>query len=159
MRPYHRSYRLIAVSKFLKKDRVVDLTSTTKREALDELVHVLCKSLAGAISCDELLKAILDRETKITTGVGVGVAIPHARLASAADFAIAIGRCKAGVDYDSFDGGLVHLLFLVVSPPQAYERYLNIHAKIALLLSNEEFRNRLLAAKDSLEIYRLMKGK
>ena len=159
MRTYHRSYKLVQVSKFLKRDRVWDLKGSTKKDVLTEMVSVLCKSLGGSISCEELLQAVLNRETKISTGVGVGIAIPHARLTSAKDFAIALGRCKDGVDYDSFDGGLVYLILLIVSPRQEYARYLNIHAKIALLMSNEEFRNKLIQSKDSDEMYRLMKGK
>lgn len=137
----------------------MDLTGGTKSEVLNELVQVLSKSLGGAIDANQLLKAILEREAKISTGVGVGIAIPHARLASANDFAIAIGRCKDGVPYEAFDEGLVHLVFMIVSPAQQYAMYLNVHAKIALLMSNEEFRNKLMAAKTSDDIYRLMKGK
>ena len=137
----------------------MDLKGTTKGEVLSEMVHVLSKSLGVAIHPDELLKAILGREAKISTGVGVGIAIPHARLASVQEFALAIGRCKNGVAYESLDEGPVTLIFMIASPAQQYALYLNIHAKIALLMSNEEFRDKLIAAKDSDEIYRLMKGK
>ena len=143
----------------MKRDRVVDLKATTKGEVLSEMVHVMSKSLGGTIPPDALLKAILDRESKISTGVGVGIAIPHARLASVQEFTVAIGRCKTGVAYEALDEGPVTLIFMIVSPAQQYALYLNLHAKIALLMSNEEFRNKLIAAKDSDEIYRLMKGK
>ncbi len=159
MRTYHRSYKLIQISKFLKRDRVVDLLGTSKADVLKELVAVLAKSLGGSANPDELLKAILDREAKISTGVGIGIAIPHARLASAREFAIAIGRSKEGVAYDSFDAGKVHLIFMILSPAQEYGQYLNIQAKVALLMSNEEFRNKIIAAKDSDEMVRLLKGK
>ena len=163
MRTFHRSYKLIQISKFIKRDRVVDLIGSTKGEVLSELVQVMSKSMGG-ISCSslnpsELLKMILDREAKFSTGVGVGIAIPHARLASLKEFAIAIGRCRAGIAYDALDAGSVYLIFMILSPAQEYARYLNIHAKVALLMSNEEFRNKVLAAKDSDEIFRLMKGK
>jgi len=159
MRPYHRSYKLVQISNYIKKDRVVDLKGTTKGEILAELVSVLARSMASTIDPVELLRAILQREARISTGVGVGVAIPHARLVSAKDFAIAVGRCKSGVFYESFDEGPVYLVFLILSPTQEYGQYLNVHAKIALLMSNEEFRNKLIQAKDAQEIYRLMQGK
>ncbi len=159
MRTYHRSYKLIQVSRLLKRDRVAELQGNSKAEVLAEMVGLLSKSLGGGTNPEELLKAILDREAKISTGVGVGIAIPHARLASVKEFAVAIGRCKNGVAYESFDEGLVHLIFMIVSPAQEYGRYLNIHAKIALLMSHEEFRNKLIGAKDSDEIFKLMKGK
>ena len=111
MRTYHRSYKLIQVSRFLKRDRVADLKGITKEEVLAEMVRLLHKSLAGGVSPEELLKAILCREAKISTGVGVGIAIPHALLAPVKEFALAVGRCKNGVAYESFDGGLVNLIF------------------------------------------------
>lgn len=138
---------------------MVELKGTTKQEVLAEMVGAVSKSLADAVNSEELLKAILEREAKISTGVGVGIAIPHARLVSVKDFTVAIGRSKTGVAYESFDEGVVHLIFMIVSPAQQYALYLNIHAKIALLMSNEEFREKLIAAKDTDEIYKLMRGK
>ncbi len=158
MRTYHRSYKLIQVSKYLKRDRVLDLQSADKAGVLGEMVAAMAKSIGG-LDPQALLKAILERESKISTGVGVGIAIPHARLADMKEFAVGIGRCKVAVAYDSSDEEPVYLVFMIVSPVHQQGLYLNIQAKIALLMSNEEFRNKVLHAKDADEMFRFMKGK
>ncbi len=66
---------------------------------------------------DDVVTAVVAREELGSTGIGNGIAIPHAKHKAVTDFTGAIGRSKSGVDFGSLDGELVHLIFLLISPP------------------------------------------
>ncbi len=108
---------------------------------------------------ESLFQAVLQRERTMTTGVGIGIAIPHAKTDACSDFVIAIGRKKGGLVYDSLDGGLVYLVIMIAGPASRYDTYLNIHAKVVLLMANAEFRQKLINAETTDEIYAMLKGK
>jgi len=142
----------------LKRNRVVDLRSTSKDDVLREMVDVAATS-PYVLDKEALLKSVMEREAKMTTGIGIGIAIPHAKTNACTDFVIAIGRKKGGLVYDALDGGLVYLVVMIAGPASRYDTYLNIHAKIVLLMACPEFRQRLINAETSDDIYHLLKGK
>jgi len=102
---------------------IPDLQSTTKREAIQELVDVLVRE--GRLAkgrAPAALKALMAREELGSTGVGRGVAVPHATQKELTRVVGAIGLSKKGVDFRSLDGKPVDLVFLILSPPDSPDR-------------------------------------
>jgi mannitol/fructose-specific phosphotransferase system IIA component (Ntr-type) len=104
---------------FLIDDAIVpDLRATTKEEAIREiLVHLASSGAVDANDLDGAAQAILSREELGSTGIGHGVAIPHASLPSVCREVGAVAGTRQGIDFNSRDGRPVHLIFLLLSPP------------------------------------------
>ncbi|MGQ9707590.1 MAG: PTS sugar transporter subunit IIA [bacterium] len=115
----------------LRVDRIkLELATGKKPEVLKELV-MLIRQGEGA---EMLLQTLLKREELGSTGIGRGIAIPHGRSLLLDKLEIAVGRSTKGVDFDSIDRKPVHLLFLVMAPPQdPGNQYLITLGRIALI--------------------------
>ena len=128
--------------------RAIDLNVSvaSKEEAIDHLVDLMDKS--GKISDKAAYKkGILAREAQTSTGIGEGIAIPHAQVAAVKKAGLASMTVPDGVDYDSLDGQPAKLFFMIAAPEGAGNVHLQALAKLSMLLMNEEFRTRLMAAK------------
>jgi mannitol/fructose-specific phosphotransferase system IIA component (Ntr-type) len=115
---------------FLREDAIsLSLTATTKDEVLAELVRLLRLEPAAA---DALFRLLQRREELGSTGVGRGIAIPHARSFFVDRLRLAFARHATGVNYDAIDGNLVHNFFLIVAPPvEVSNLYLPVLGRIA----------------------------
>jgi len=103
------------VGSLVSKDVVkVPLEAYDKEEAIAELVELLIRS-EKVRDRDGVLKALYERETKGSTGIGGGVAIPHAKHPDLKGVALAVGVSPDGIEFDAVDGEPVHLIFLVVA--------------------------------------------
>ncbi len=136
------------VYELLKKSNIImQLEKTPKKEIIKGLIHHLPEDEVS----DELRKgiftAIMKRESIESTGIGNGVAIPHARLDEIRDFYIVLGLSKDGIDFEATDKKTVHIVFLVLSRGQDKVLYIRVLARLARLLHNDEFRNGLLEQK------------
>lgn len=110
------------------------------------MVTVLDK--AGKLNDRQAYKeAILNRESQSSTGIGEGIAIPHAKTASVINPAIAFGRSKDGVDYESLDGQPAHLVFMIAATEGANNTHLEALSRLSTLLMREEIRKQLLEAE------------
>jgi mannitol/fructose-specific phosphotransferase system IIA component (Ntr-type) len=130
---------LIDLSRYLADERVIDLTCTTKEAALEELT----RTFAGAREVADpraLLQAVLQRERIVSTGIGLGVAVPHAKIAGVTEFVIAYGRSKAGIPFGAIDDAPVHHIVLIAGPPEQQQRYLQFLATVTLRLKRAEVR-------------------
>jgi PTS system nitrogen regulatory IIA component len=136
---------MIPLGPFLDPCRTVDLRASTKREALVEICRVLegCAHVADPAAFE---RAVLDREEAMSTGIGLGIAVPHAKIPSVKDFVLALGRSRAGIEFNSLDGRPVHLVVLIAGPEDRQARYLQVLAGVTLRLKREEVRKALLAA-------------
>lgn len=105
----------------------------------------------------ELFERIKYRESLGTTGIGEGVAIPHARNALVKEMVLLLGRSKNGVDFCSLDGQPVHLFFLLLIPQEEKVKNLAVLAEIARLVKKPDFLNQLLEAPDAKAVYKLLK--
>ncbi len=90
------------INQFLKPDCVIDLGIVSKEEALMTLVETLCKS-QKIENCHLVKQAIIARESLMSTGIGFGIAIPHARFDFLDHFIVGMARCKNGINYESMD--------------------------------------------------------
>lgn len=144
------------ITDYMSKDLIsLDLKGTNKTEALKELNELLIKS--GKINNKEkCLDALVNREKLGSTGIGKGVAIPHAKTEYADDLTIAFGISKNGVNFNAVDEEKVNIFFVFASPMKKSKIYLKILARISRLIRNEEFRKKLLSAKDIQEILNLI---
>ncbi len=145
--------RLIDV---LKKDSILsDINGSEKQEILDEMSTKLA-TVVGGVNRDALLELLLEREKLGSTGIGYGVAIPHAKIKGLDSIAVSFGRSLKGVDFQSMDGEPVHLFFLIVAPETSTVTHLKVLAAISGLLKDEDFRRSLLSATSGDDIYRII---
>jgi fructose-specific phosphotransferase system IIA component len=134
------------LSKFCDENLIVfDLRAKTKDEVIEELVDLATKSNMIK-DHEELLNDIRERESLVTTGVGYGVAFPHAKTKSAKGIVIAFGRSNEGIDFDAMDHQPVHLFFLIAAPEDAVGAHLNVMARLSYLMKSEENRTKLTEA-------------
>lgn len=141
---------------FTEKTIRTGLVSKKKKEVIAELVG--CLAEAGLVSDEKsLLKAVLAREKIQSTGLGGGVAIPHARAEHIQRIAMAVGRYESGVDFAAMDKKPVHLVFLVAAPARAARPYIQTVAKVARLMKTLPYKERMLKAADGNEIAKLIK--
>ncbi|MCY8533551.1 fructose-specific PTS transporter subunit EIIC [Bacillus vallismortis] len=135
------------ITELLTKHTIkLNIESKEKENVIDELVTVLDK--AGKLNDRQAYKeAILNRESQSSTGIGEGIAIPHAKTASVINPAIAFGRSKDGVDYESLDGQPAHLVFMIAATEGANNTHLEALSRLSTLLMREEIRKQLLEAE------------
>ena len=127
---------------------VSELRSRKKAQALDELAAAL--ATAGVTRSPEIVAELLrEREALGSTGVGKGIAVPHARSTLIADRAVLVARSQKGIDFDATDGAPVHLVFLVVAPPMERDPiYLKVLADVVRAVRLSRTRQRLADAPD-----------
>ena len=134
------------LSKFCEESLVIfDMKAATKDEAIDELVTLAASS--NMIKDEQmLLQDVKEREELVTTGVGYGVAFPHAKTRSAKGIVIAFGRSNQGIEFDAMDHKPVQLFFLIAAPEDAIGAHLNVMARLSYLMKSEDNRKKLLEA-------------
>ena len=142
----------------LSKDRIIDLESKDKQGVLKELVEVIAVA-EEVTDKDDFFISIMKREKIMSTGIGIGLAVPHVKIDSVKGFVMAIGRAKAGVDFDSIDGKPVHLVIMIGANTEQRDDYLKVLAKISLLLKDADFREKMLNAPSSEKVLELFKDK
>jgi len=137
----------------LLKIECIDLSLThTKKE---DVIKALIQKLAdcGKISdADSAVKAVIEREEAISTGVGQGVAVPHATLLDLKEPLVAFGRTKNGISFKSIDGKPVHLIFLLLAPEDEISMHLKLLSRVSRLCYNKELRDTLLNAASEKEV-------
>ena len=144
------------ISDYLAPERVVFLKSTTKADALEELIQV-AKDFSENITLEELRKAVWEREEMMSTGIGQGIGIPHVRLPGLEKITMAVGISREGIaDYESLDNKPVHVIVLIAVPQGQHELYIRLLAEIVGILKREDLRRAIIEAKDASEAYRLL---
>lgn len=134
----------------------VPLESEDKEEAIEELVDVLVR--AGKITDrNAALNAIHQRETKQTTAIGNGVAVPHGKDKSVSGLTCAVGISPKGIEFDSIDGKPVHAAFLLLAQANNPGPHLAALAEIARILEFPTVRNTLFAARTSAEVLQIIR--
>ncbi len=132
-----------------------DIKGRTKRAAIEEMVGRLAEAHAE-IDRGEVVSALMEREKLGTTGIGDGIAIPHAKAASVPRMMLAVGRSASGIPYRSLDGRPVHLIFLLVAPPQEPGPHLQVLARLARVLRDDGIKRRLREAETEVELLRAL---
>ncbi|GGI03286.1 MULTISPECIES: PTS fructose transporter subunit IIABC [Mammaliicoccus] len=144
------------ITELLTKETIaMDLSATHKDQVIDELVSQL--NQAGKLSDEVTFKeAIHARESQSTTGIGEGIAIPHAKTDAVQSAAIAFGKSIDGVDYQSLDMQPAHLFFMIAAPAGGAQTHLDALAKLSGILMDENVRAELLQAKSEEEVLNII---
>jgi nitrogen PTS system EIIA component len=147
------------IFEMLEKDAVTtDLKAQDKEGAISELVDLLVSS--GAVKKAgraEVLKKLKERENLGSTGIGKGVAIPHAKVPRVKKMIAAFGVSRQGLDFKSLDGEITHIFFLLIAPGETPGPHLKALAKISRMLDDKFVRDRLRSAKNSQEVLKTIK--
>jgi len=146
---------MLQLKDIISKERIVDISAQTKIDALHEMVSVIATS-ENITNQQEFLDSILEREGILSTGIGIGVAIPHAKISSVKGFVVAIGRSMGGINFDSLDGRPVYLIILIGGPDDKQHEYLRMLAKVSSFLKDPEIKEKMMKVKNVKEIYEIL---
>ncbi len=134
------------IQELLKKELFLpELQATTKRGAIEEMVSKL-DELGLLNDKAAYLQAVLDREAEYSTGIGMGVAIPHGKSKGVSTPGLVFARSQAGVDFDSMDEKPTYLLFLVAVPEESADTHLKVLSSLSRKLMHQEVRESLMNA-------------
>lgn len=141
------------ISEFLLQEAVSsDLESSGKLDVLSELGKLLAKVCPSADE-KEIISALVERERLATTGIGDGVAIPHAKTDKLTEIRGAVGISRTGIPFDSVDGKPVHIFIALLAPQGVASDHLKALARISKLVREPEFRQRLLSTQSASELF------
>lgn len=144
------------LSKFCEENLIsFELKAKDKEEALKELVDLASRS-SLVKDKTELLKAVVEREKLVTTGVGYGVAFPHAKTKAIKGIVIAFGRSKAGIDFEAMDKKPVYIFFLIAAPEDVIGAHLNVMARLSYIMKSEKNRDALMKIKSPKELLEVL---
>ncbi|MCU0821061.1 MAG: PTS sugar transporter subunit IIA [Spirochaetes bacterium] len=135
--------------KYFKK-----IKAKNKIKAIEELALVfkdshLCSDIGALIS------ALKEREAIMSTGVGFGLAIPHAKIREVKDPAFAIGVSAKGIDFDSIDGNPVNIIILVAAGEKQHREYLHLLSSIMAIIKEKKVRDKIINSKSIKDTYKL----
>lgn len=149
-----------SLGSLLRPDRVVDLgAAETKRDVVRRLGVLACR--AAGVNADHeaaVLDALWDRETILSTGIGLGFAVPHVRHSNVATEAMVVGRSRTGLAFDAIDGQPVHAVFTILMPSGDNRRHVEVLGAIAGTLKDPARRERVFGAPDAAAFVERMLG-
>ncbi len=145
---------------------VIDFTNVSyikKLESQDKfaVIEELARVFEGTGVCgdaDELVKALIEREQMMSTGIGFGIAIPHAKIKSVKEMAFAIGITPEGIDFDSMDGEPVHLIILVAAGEKQHKEYLRLLSNIMAVIKQDEVKEKIINSDNPETILEILQG-
>jgi PTS system nitrogen regulatory IIA component len=142
------SASIISFRDILAREQVVRFDTSSKREALQYLVDAV--GLSDHVeNKDDVEKGIFHREELMSTGIGLGVAVPHVRLKSIKKPVRAVGISASDItDYDSIDSKPIRLLFMILVGSRQHAVHIKVLSKICSLVKDSEFRESLLETTD-----------
>lgn len=147
----------MTLSDLLARDCVaVDLKVTSKKQLVQEMAEIIvnCGCMVDSkITTRDIVNAALERERLGSTGVGSGVALPHARIDGLEKVKVALARLETPIDFESIDERPVDIAVLLLAPPDAGSEHLRALAQISRRLRNEDVRGRLRRAPDAESLY------
>ena len=148
------------LTEILSVDQIVPRLAATDRWAvIDQLIDVLVHThKIRAEDRDAVRKAVKDRETSKSTGIGYGIAMPHASVACIQDVVAAFGRPAQGVDFQALDNQPVTMGLLFLTPHGQFQKHLLLLSTVARFLSNKDNRQKLEAAQTAEEILAIFRS-
>ena len=145
------------ITDFLDSSRIIpDLKGRGKQGILKEMTDWLA-SQDPSLNGQRLFEIVLEREKISTTAIGEGVAIPHGKVPGIRRVFGVFARSPQGVDFDSLDGGLTYLFFLLAAPEDSTADHLKALARISRLLKDSAFRARLMKEETGEKIFAAIK--
>lgn len=142
------------ITKYIDPRLIAFLQAENRDQAIESLVDIAYKQ--GKIeNIEQFYNAIIEREKIVSTGIGMGVAIPHAKLPIHDTFFIAIGILQKGVDWNAIDSNPVRLVFMIGGPDDKQTEYLQILSNLTQVIKNEGRRKKIFTANSAADIIRV----
>lgn len=136
----------------------LDIQGSTKPSIIEEMAQLATQS--GLVSNKEaLVEALMTRERIQTTGIGNGMAIPHATAEGVRGLVLSLGISRSGIDFEALNGKPVHLIFMLAGEPRLQTSFLSILSKISRFFRKASFRNEVINAKSPGEILALIRAR
>lgn len=133
-----------------------ELQAFSSRMAIHELTTIACE--AAGLNADEVEAAVWEREEILPTGIGNGVALPHARIGGISKPIVTIGFSDSGIDFDAPDEKLAYIIFLILTPVDDPDSQLEITAELAKLFRENGMTERVLKTKSFTEFLALVRS-
>jgi fructose-specific phosphotransferase system IIA component len=141
---------------FSEESIVLDIPAEEKEKLLENILKTLDSN--GLIKdFDHALRDVMEREKVMSTGIGHGVAIPHAYTDGVDRLVAGFFRSSSGVNFEALDGKEVDLFFLILGPKESRRDHIKVLAKISRLLNHGEFRSALKKASDVNDVFAIFK--
>ncbi|MFP4418028.1 MAG: PTS sugar transporter subunit IIA [Fibrobacterota bacterium] len=133
-----------------KKGILIDIKAADKTELLTRMCYFLASTydLKGA---DQIVQKIIERESAMSTGIGFGIAIPHARLDTIERVYMIAAKCAVGIEFDAIDDKPVNLIFIIVSPVNTSTAHTQVLSSLSKIMCSENMRKKLLNCRDAEE--------
>jgi PTS system nitrogen regulatory IIA component len=148
---------MLKIFNYLNKDLITFFNADSRDVALKTMINTVEKT--GKLKEPEIFfDALIERERIVSTGIGMGVAIPHAKLDGYDEFFITIGILQKGVEWNSLDGAPVRLIFMVGGPDDKQTEYLQILSGLTMAIKDEERRKKMLTRNSPEAIIELFKS-
>jgi len=136
---------MIRISDYLDVNLVMLSDLDSRNDVMNAMINLL--DSAGKLKDRKSFqRAIYERENLMSTGIGMGVAIPHAKLPGYEDFFIAVAVLQNGVDWKALDGALVRLVFMIGGPDNKQMEYLHILSNLTKVIKDEKTRKKVLTS-------------
>lgn len=145
----------LEICSYLRPERVLYLKTADKEQVMELLVDLICRD-EKIIDSRKIRHAIWEREKSMSTGIGEGIAIPHARSKAATDFVVAFALVKEGLNFEALDGKPVNVIFMIVANDTQDKKYVRLLSRLMLRMKNTELITNLLSCKDSSELYKVL---
>ncbi len=146
----------VSIDRVLTPERTIVLDEVKKQDVFDRLVSLLAAS-GNIQSTEELAEALAYREKLLSTGIGLGVAVPHARLASVKQLTMAVALCrKSATDYESLDKKPVQLVFMIAAGRFQHREHITLLSAISRIVKDESRRHALLNSPDAESLFGLL---
>ena len=137
---------------------IAELKAQDRDGVIAELVSVLGKAgRLGKVSCQEITRAVVEREKEASTGMGKGVAVPHVKHPAVKDVTAAIGQSSAGIDFSALDKQPVYSVILLISPAGNPDKHLQAMENIFGHLQQDKFRKFLRQCRSPEQIEDLLR--
>ncbi|MBR2723394.1 MAG: PTS sugar transporter subunit IIA, partial [Lentisphaeria bacterium] len=142
----------------LARDRILIIDDISKKELFDKMINLL-SATPYVKNVSDLRTAVYEREDLMSTGIGLNLGIPHVRIKSVKDMAVAFALVKNGVaEYESLDSEPVKLVFMIIAREDQHTQHLKFLSQLSTVLKNDDFRNALIECDNADDLYTLLCG-
>jgi PTS system nitrogen regulatory IIA component len=144
------------IKEYLRPENIKILNKSNYKECVEILIEMTCNH-PEIKNPDEFCELIWDREKKVSTGIGLGLAIPHTRSPMISGMIVSALLIKNGVDWQAIDDQPVNFAVLIASPQKAHKKYLELLSQTVMFWKNHENRDAILQAESAQDIYHLIR--
>lgn len=156
--PDNRDVTDLKLDTLLARDRILIIDDISKKELFDKMINILA-STPYVKNVSDLRTAVYEREDLMSTGIGLNLGIPHVRIKSVKDMAVAFALVKNGVaEYESLDSEPVKLVFMIIAREDQHTQHLKFLSQLSTVLKNDDFRNALIECDNADDLYTLLCG-